>query len=94
MTGEIMALHTRKREMGMSSKKRNGGIETEASSTQAESGEVSVENPARDEEIRLRAYEIYLERGEQPGRDLEDWLQAERELGVLSRAQAGGEDLQ
>jgi hypothetical protein len=44
-----------------------------------------------DEEIRRRAYEIYLERGEQPGGELEDWFQAERELarGVLSRAQAG-----
>ncbi len=40
---------------------------------------------------RRRAYEIYLERGKQPGRDLDDWLKAERELerGVLSRAQAG-----
>jgi len=46
---------------------------------------------ARDEEIRLRAYEIYLERREQSGRELDDWLQAERELesGVLRRAQAG-----
>ena len=41
--------------------------------------ERSVVNPAR-EEIKRRAYEIYLERGEEPGRDLEDWLQAEREL--------------
>ena len=37
-------------------------------------------NPAREEEIKRRAYEIYLERGEEPGRDLEDWLQAEREI--------------
>ena len=46
---------------------------------------------AREEEIRRRAYELYLERGQQPGRDLEDWFQAERELqsGLLSRAQAG-----
>src|ERR1700693_58797 len=38
--------------------------------------------------LRRRAYEIYLERGEQPGRDLDDWLQAERELerGILSPA--------
>ena len=44
-----------------------------------------------DEQIRLRAYEIYLERGEQPGRELDDWLQAERELESepLSRAQGG-----
>jgi hypothetical protein len=34
-----------------------------------------------DEEIRCRAYEIYLERSEQPGGELDDWLQAERELG-------------
>jgi hypothetical protein len=46
---------------------------------------------ARDEDIRRRAYEIYLARGEQPGRDLDDWLEAEREFegGTLSRAQAG-----
>jgi hypothetical protein len=33
-----------------------------------------------EQEIRDRAYEIYLERGAQPGYELEDWLQAEREL--------------
>ena len=33
-----------------------------------------------DQEIRDRAYEIYLQRGAQPGCELEDWLQAEREL--------------
>ena len=33
-----------------------------------------------DEEIRQRAYEIYLERGAAPGFELDDWLQAEREL--------------
>ena len=78
--------------MSMASKpKRNATTEPQATSTQAETGEASAGNSARDEEIRRRAYEIYLERGEQPGRDLEDWLQAERELegGMLSRAQAG-----
>src|SRR5260370_36298994 len=34
----------------------------------------------RGDKIRRRAYEIYLERGSEPGRKLEDWLQAEREL--------------
>jgi len=34
----------------------------------------------REDKIRRRAFEIYLERGSEPGRDLEDWLQAEREL--------------
>jgi hypothetical protein len=34
----------------------------------------------REQEIRNRAYEIHLQRGGQPGYELEDWLQAEREL--------------
>jgi hypothetical protein len=34
----------------------------------------------REESIRRRAYEMYLERGGEPGHELEDWLQAEREL--------------
>jgi hypothetical protein len=35
--------------------------------------------PAR-EEIELRAHQIYVERGGAHGQDVEDWLQAEREL--------------
>jgi len=33
-----------------------------------------------DEEIGLRAYEIYVSEGCQPGNDLENWLRAEAEL--------------
>jgi NADPH:quinone reductase-like Zn-dependent oxidoreductase len=43
-------------------------------------GKIVLRVASREHEIRGRAYEIYLERGEEPGRDLEDWLQAEREL--------------
>jgi hypothetical protein len=32
------------------------------------------------EQIQLRAYEIYLERSGAPGNELQDWVQAEREL--------------
>ena len=32
------------------------------------------------EEIELRAYQIYVERGGAHGQDVEDWLQAERQL--------------
>ncbi len=32
------------------------------------------------EQIAVRAYEIYLARGGEPGRDQDDWYQAEREL--------------
>jgi outer membrane protein TolC len=33
-----------------------------------------------EEEIALRAYEIYLDRGQVGGMDLDDWLRAELEL--------------
>jgi Protein of unknown function (DUF2934) len=33
-----------------------------------------------EQQIRDRAYQIYLKRGGQPGDQVEDWLQAEREL--------------
>ena len=36
-------------------------------------------SPDRDE-IAQRAYEIYVARGQMAGRELEDWVQAEREL--------------
>jgi hypothetical protein len=45
-------------------------------------------NAALEEKIRRRPYEIYLERGEQPGSDLDDWFQAERELEGKVLAQA------
>jgi len=66
--------------------KRVESTEPQAASPQeAETGVASAPNSERYEEIRRRAYEIYLERGEQPGHELDDWLQAERELerGVL-----------
>jgi len=70
--------------------KRQVSREPQPVSIHPGTGGVSAENPAREEKIRRRAYEIYLERGEQPGREMEDWLQAERELerGVLWLAQA------
>jgi hypothetical protein len=34
----------------------------------------------RPEQVAVRAYHIFLSRGATPGRELEDWLQAEREL--------------
>ena len=41
------------------------------------------------EEIAQRAYEIYLSRGAVPGNEVEDWLQAERELMAARSGQAG-----
>jgi hypothetical protein len=45
-----------------------------------EKGEQADEgNPTR-EEIALRPYQIYVERGCVDGQDMDDWLEAEREL--------------
>ena len=46
-------------------------------SDNAERGTRSSQSP---EEIRQRAFEIYMERRGIHGRELDDWLQAEREL--------------
>jgi hypothetical protein len=37
------------------------------------------------EQIARRAYELYLDRGQTSGHELEDWLQAERELSEIWR---------
>ena len=53
---------------------------TRTANIDAEAISAEVRNPVPEEEIRRRAYEIYLERGERQGCDLDDWLRAEREL--------------
>lgn len=40
----------------------------------------SAESQLTREAIALRAYEIYMERGGEPGHELEDWTRAEKEL--------------
>jgi hypothetical protein len=43
--------------------------------------------PTAEDRIRRRAYEIHQARGGAPGQDLDDWLQAEREIkGELQQA--------
>ena len=47
-----------------------------------------ISNTHVDEEtIRKRAYELYVDRGMEDGRDLEDWLRAEEE-GMSRKQQA------
>lgn len=48
--------------------------------TAKKSTPVSAEVEPTDEEIRVRAYHRYLERGADHGMDFEDWLEAKREL--------------
>ena len=33
-----------------------------------------------EERVRLRAYELYVQRGNESGSEFEDWLQAEEEI--------------
>jgi uncharacterized membrane protein len=48
----------------------------------------SVRTPApTHEQIVRRAYELYLDRGEKPGDEREDWLRAEKELSEKGRDQ-------
>jgi hypothetical protein len=53
---------------------------TRASSSPAVKKSRKTKTQPTREEIALRAYHIYLERGGAPGNPLEDWIRAEREL--------------
>lgn len=43
-------------------------------------GENAKKSSPSEDAIRERAYEFYVERGREPGHDVEDWLRAKREL--------------
>ena len=60
--------------------KRNESLELHTDPMQPHAEGTSANRTPSREEIRLRAYEIHLERGGLPGNELDDWLQAEREL--------------
>jgi len=60
---------------------------------QADTGKAAVANPflahvERDlNSVRARAFELYERRGKRPGGELEDWLEAERELFIVPQAE-------
>jgi hypothetical protein len=60
--------------------KRSGTLELHANTVQSHTSDISESHAPNHDEIRRRAHEIYLERGSLPGQELEDWLQAEREI--------------
>jgi hypothetical protein len=70
--------------------KRNETLELHAGPTQSNGEDTSANYTPSHEEIRLRAYEIYLERGGHPGNEMDDWLQAERELERPAPSKASG----
>jgi len=70
--------------------KRKETWEVRARPIQPNAEDASANHTPSLEEIRLRAYEIYLERGGIPGNELDDWLQAERELERAAPPKANG----
>jgi len=70
--------------------KRNEPLEAYAAPIRSHIQDTSANHKHSREEIRLRAYEIYLERGGQAGNELDDWLQAERELEPSAAPEATG----
>jgi hypothetical protein len=70
--------------------KRMETLDLHAARIQSHAEDTSPSRTPSHEEISLRAYEIYLERGGLPGNELDDWLQAERELERLALPKANG----
>ena len=65
----------------MKSQNATTNVESTANLTlRSHAPEASGKNAPSQEEIRQRAFEVHIERGGIHGCDLEDWLQAEREL--------------
>jgi hypothetical protein len=50
-------------------------VPTKTSSLSSKTGAEAVA-----EQIRIRAYELYEDRGREDGHDMEDWLEAEAEI--------------
>jgi len=74
--------------------KRNVTLGHDASPIQPGAEDTSANHAPGHEEIRRRAYEIYLERDGLPGDELDDWLRAERELQKVALFKRGRNRLQ
>ena len=68
-----------------SKSKKSETLELHVGPIQPYAEDTSGNHALNHNEIRSRAYEIYLERGGLPGYELEDWLQAESELESAAR---------
>lgn len=75
-------------------RKRNVTSEHDASLIQPQTEDTSANHAPSNEEIRRRAYEIYLERNGLPGDELDDWRRAERELQKVALFKRGWNRLQ
>jgi hypothetical protein len=68
-----------------SKSKKSETLELPASPIQPDAEDAPANHALNHNQIRRRAYEIYLERGGLPGYELEDWLQAESEFESAAR---------
>ncbi len=64
--------------------KRSETLELHANAVQSQTDDISANGAPNHDEIRRRAYEIYLERGGLPGHELED------SAGSISMPRSGG----
>jgi hypothetical protein len=74
--------------------KRNATLEHDASPIPPHAEDTSANHAPSQEEIRRRAYEIYLERNGLPGDEVDDWHRAERELQKVALFKRGWNRLQ
>jgi hypothetical protein len=74
--------------------KRNETLELHTRPIPPHAEDTSANHAPSHEEIRCRAYEIYLERNGLPGDELDDWLRAERELQKVALFKRGWNRLQ
>jgi hypothetical protein len=59
--------------------------QTKQSAQSGHSQERATQDVVARDAIALRAYELFQERGRTPGRELDDWLRAEREMQEANR---------
>jgi hypothetical protein len=86
---------TKGKDSGMTLKgKRNETLEVYESPIQPHAEDTSASHAPSHDEIKGRAYEIYLERNGLPGDELGDWLRAERELQKVALFKQGWNRLQ
>jgi hypothetical protein len=67
------------------------GTQPMHTAARSEAPGVNDASAATDEAIARRAYELYQARGGMDGADMDDWLQAERELRAGSELQSRGD---
>jgi hypothetical protein len=48
--------------------------------TVQQKSQLDVDTPTIEEQVRIRAHQIWVERGEEGGSERDDWLRAEEEI--------------